>query len=255
METTSFEQIKAILHSIDKVLKDGLAGVRTLAVGAQKTADEAKEKASTVDDKMDANNPVGTGSFSMGRRPGSNVGEKSHTEGHYTSATKQFAHAEGSDTLADGRSAHAEGEYTEALGICCHAEGSGTKAEMSHSHAEGRYSVAGGSCSHAEGLETHAVGEAQHVQGRLNIANARYAHVVGNGEYGEGGTPVRSNAHTLDWDGVAWFAGGVKVGGTYQDNAMDVMVNGDSSITLSSSNGTKYKLTVADDGTLTTAKA
>ena len=40
-----------------------------------------------------------------------------------------------------------------------------------------------------------------------------YAHIVGNGDYN---TP--SNAHTLDWNGVAWFADSVKVGGTSQDD-------------------------------------
>ena len=28
----------------------------------------------------------------------------------------------------------------------------------------------------------------------------------------------RSNAHTLDWDGNAWFAGDVYIGGTGQDD-------------------------------------
>ena len=34
-----------------------------------------------------------------------------------------------------------------------------------------------------------------------------YAHIVGNGE-----ESARSNAHTLDWSGNAWFAGKVTVG-------------------------------------------
>ena len=39
-----------------------------------------------------------------------------------------------------------------------------------------------------------------------------YAHVVGNGT-----EEKRSNAHTLDWDGNAWFAGNVYVGGEHQN--------------------------------------
>ena len=35
-----------------------------------------------------------------------------------------------------------------------------------------------------------------------------YAHIVGNGE----SDTTRSNAHTLDWDGNAWYAGDVYVG-------------------------------------------
>jgi hypothetical protein len=37
--------------------------------------------------------------------------------------------------------------------------------------------------------------------------------MVGNGKYGN-----PSNAHTLDWDGNAWFAGNIYVGGTGQDD-------------------------------------
>jgi hypothetical protein len=49
--------------------------------------------------------------------------------------------------------------------------------------------------------------------GLLNV-RGKYAHIVGNG-WGNGS---RSNAHTLDWDGNAWFAGDVYVGGTGQDD-------------------------------------
>lgn len=87
----------------------------------------------------------------------------------------------GTDTLASGVSSYAEGYSTEAQGVY----------------------------SHAEGLNTIAKGNHQHVQGRFNIGdtNNEYAHIVGNGSY-----ETLSNAHTLDWDGNAWFAGNVTVG-------------------------------------------
>jgi hypothetical protein len=73
--------------------------------------------------------------------------------------------------------------------------------------------------THVEGYGTIATAEAQHVQGKYNIENSNYAHIVGNGsredEYDNEGKLVeqhRSNAHTLDWDGNAWFAGNVTVG-------------------------------------------
>lgn len=55
----------------------------------------------------------------------------------------------------------------------------------------------------------------------------KYAHIVGNGS-GYFNTE-RSNAHTLDWNGVGWFAGGVKVGGKHQDDtdAVDVVLSPD----------------------------
>ena len=86
---------------------------------------------------------------------------------------------------------------------------------------------ASGEDSHAEGAGTIASGESQHVQGKYNVEDIsnKYAHIVGNGNYTK-----QSNAYTLDWDGNAWFAGGVE---------------------LNSPNGTRYRITVADDGTLT----
>lgn len=43
------------------------------------------------------------------------------------------------------------------------------------------------------------------MQGRYNLIddNDTYAHIVGNGT----AENARSNAHTLDWDGNAWYAG------------------------------------------------
>jgi hypothetical protein len=69
---------------------------------------------------------------------------------------------------------------------------------------------ASGDYSHAEGRETIAAGVNSHVQGAYNLKDNgnRYAHIVGNGKHGN-----RSNAHTLDWEGNAWFQGEVYVGG------------------------------------------
>jgi hypothetical protein len=40
-------------------------------------------------------------------------------------------------------------------------------------------------------------------------------HIVGNGDVN---SDTRSNAHTLDWDGNAWFAGDVYIGSTSGTN-------------------------------------
>ena len=45
-----------------------------------------------------------------------------------------------------------------------------------------------------------------HVQGRYANIDKPYAHIVGNGS----SIVAKSNAHTLDWEGNAWFAGDVK---------------------------------------------
>ena len=75
------------------------------------------------------------------------------------------------------------------------------------------------SCSYAEGYYTIASSSYQHVQGKYNVSDASntYAHIVGNGT----STSARSNAHTLDWDGNAWFAGKISVGVSPTNN-MDV---------------------------------
>ena len=101
-----------------------------------------------------------------------------------------------------------------ASGNHSHAEGCHTTASGNSSHAEGTLTVASGSYSHAEGYHNNASGEYQHVQGKYNIPDTTSAHIVGNGEY----TDDRSNAHTLDWDGNAWFAGDVYVGSTSGTN-------------------------------------
>ncbi len=82
-----------------------------------------------------------------------------------------------------------------AIGGSAHTEGSGTQAI--------------GTDSHTEGIGTIAKGVAQHAQGKFNIEDTSntYAHIVGNGVAGE-----RSNAHTLDWNGNAWYAGTVSAG-------------------------------------------
>lgn len=50
--------------------------------------------------------------------------------------------------------------------------------------------------------------------------HGKYVHIVGNGTR----TDRRSNAHTLDWNGLGWFAGGLKIGGTGQDDESAVEV-------------------------------
>lgn len=115
----------------------------------------------------------------------------------------QYAQAFGSGTIASG-------EYS-------HAEGAGPKASGAASHAEGYITTALGKYSHAEGRTTIAQGNNQHAQGKYNIVDTTSAHIVGNGS----DSSNRSNAHTLDWSGNAWFAGDVYTGSTSGTNKDD----------------------------------
>lgn len=131
----------------------------------------------------------------------------------------QYAQAFGSGTKASGEYSHAEGYNTTASKPKSHAEGYNAKASGEISHAEGSYTTASGSISHTEGWGTVASGEYQHVQGKNNISDTTSAHIIGNGTGSE--DVNRSNAHTIDWNGNAWFAGDVYTGSTSGKNKDD----------------------------------
>ena len=173
----------------------------------------------SLDGYATKNNPVFTGSVSSGRKEGTTVGENSfavgsnveasgvssHAEGGYTVASGDYSHVEGNYSKATNNWSHAEGFTTTASGKYSHAEGNYTTASGESSHSEGSYSKATSDWSHAEGYHTNASSNYQHVQGKFNIEDTanKYAHIVGNGTT----NLKRSNAHTLDWQGNAWYSG------------------------------------------------
>ena len=200
-------QVPVAVKIDKKFIPDSLASIPT----------EIETINTTLSNKMNSNDPVGTGSFSMGRKADTTIGNCSHAEGTDVTASGSYSHAEGASTTASQDYSHAEGYYTTASGSCSHAEGQVTTASGIASHAEGDNTTASGKYSHAEGSETIAAGNNQHVEGRYNIEDTsdKYAHIIGNGSL----DTKRSNAHTLDWSGNAWFAGEVKVGGASQGDA------------------------------------
>lgn len=185
--------------------------------------------------KMSSDDPSGTGSFSMNRKSQSKIGYRSSTLGSNNIASGFCSYAEGSGTEASGEYSHAEGYRTTAGTSYAHAEGVDNKANGVASHAEGDGTTATGRASHVEGSWTTAFGDYSHVQGQWNILDTeqKYAHIVGNGS----GRDTRSNAHTLDWAGNAWFAG---------------TIEGTGIILRSSTTGSnkRFLVTVDDTGTL-----
>lgn len=121
------------------------------------------------------------------------------------STATNLKNGEGLGSLKQGMSTTASGAMSFSIGSSTTASGALSSAEGYITHASGNY-------SHVEGVGTMALGEGQHVQGIYNVEDSTdtYAHIVGNGEDNEN----RSNAHTLDWEGNAWFAGNVYVGST-----------------------------------------
>lgn len=195
-------------------------------------------------------------------------GQMSHAEGWRTLAFNSYTHAEGRDGAAFGSGSHVEGEgsrvplnmtgaanaveystntvdtssylngkfaYNDQIFTIVGTSGSNVTLDKTMSSSSAIDAVivfvynhyASGLSSHAEGVGTIADSKMQHVQGQYNIVDSddKYTHIVGNGLTNKN----RSNAHTLDWNGVGWFKGGIKVGGTSQDdpNAVEVALKSD----------------------------
>ena len=180
-------------------------GITDKTWSADKLVDEFDLKATKA-------NPEFTGSVSMGRVPGSTVGNGSSAVGSDVTASGPNSHAEGGGTTASGWQSHAEGAGTVASGMQSHAEGGGTTASGTQAHAEGAGTVARGYNSHAEGLATIANKDCQHVFGRHNAQDTAetefgtFVEIVGNGT-----SANRANARTLDWEGNERLAGDLYV--------------------------------------------
>lgn len=131
-------------------------------------------------------------------------GRFSSSEGWCTRASGEYTHAEGRRSIASGYASHAEGS-SYAYGYMSHAEGTST-ANGTYSHAEGSSTTGkNAKFSHAEGDNTVAGSESQHVSGAFNIIDndGKYAFIIGNGS----SFNSRSNAMTVDWNGVPTFYG------------------------------------------------
>lgn len=204
---------------INAAIDDNGHLIITLSDG--KTIDAGEVKGGGGTSNLNIVNGEAEGSLrSVGAIPESDeykLGQYAVALGPNTMASKNSAFAVGRATRANGNAAFAEGMATVANGNYSHAEGSMTNAHAEGSHAEGYGTSAFGRCAHSEGENTSAHSDHQHVQGKYNKYdhNGKYSHIVGNGT----DENSRSNAHTLDWQGNAWFQGDVIVGGKNQDDA------------------------------------
>lgn len=141
-------------------------------------------------------------------------GTNSVAMGARTTASGNVSVAEGVDTIASGTNSHAAGMVTTASGF--------------QSFAIGNRTLASGANSFASGFETIASGENQFVCGEYNVPDERSLFIVGNGFL------ERSNAFYVVSNGDGVFSGTVECTG----------------ILLTNPNGTKYKITVDENGTL-----
>ncbi len=148
-------------------------------------------------------NPVFTGSISLGRRPETLIGDLSVAEGSNTAASGAYTHAEGNYTVASGVYSHAEGERTIASDQCSHAEGYSTEATSMAAHAEGGSTLASGSASHAEGSRTKAVALSSHAEGSHTETTGTASHAEGtlttasgSASHAEGGRTISSGDYS-----------------------------------------------------------
>lgn len=227
--------------------------------GAADTAlASAKSYADTgLSAKMNSTNPVGSGTFSFGREDGSTVGQRSIVlgsnaiaSGKDTVAMGRKAKSTGNYAVSIGYNNTVSGDNAISIGVNSTASsgnsiaiGSGNTASDWDAIALGRACTASGGASTTLGMSTtasgyaslstgyntEAAGGAQTVLGSLNVVDdapsgdsmkSKHLVIVGNGDL-DAETQTRSNAHTLDWDGNAWFAGDVYVGGTSGTNKDD----------------------------------
>ena len=214
--------------------------------------EELVEKVSHIEEKMDKENPVGTGSFVINGLDGKSVGENSFTAGQDSWANGARSTAIGygivsgeDDQTVFGKFNKIEPIYEEttaaniSYGLTLNGyynvaasyefdEITGTFAlidskrySISSSNYTGYYACSGTTYgqSHIFKIEsgTQTIGNERKRATRTISAvklEPKYVHMVGNGT----SAAARSNAHTLDWSGNAWFAGDVYIGGAGQDD-------------------------------------
>lgn len=120
-------------------------------------------------------------------------------------AEGDISHAENFLTMAKGTASHSEGFKTIAKGQYSHSQGGGTIASKNGQFALGTYNI--------EDTSTTAV----HPGGFVKAG--QYAVIVGNGyEDTTNKEIIRSNAHTLDWQGNGWYAGKLTIGTNPTEN-------------------------------------
>lgn len=256
--TISISTIEAITHKLDKKYLDlptNLATTDDVESAKQEALDVANTAAAnaataqtTADSKMNTTNPIGTGSFSMNRLGGSDVGKDSSTfgtqliantdslmvNGRYNIAESNYMLQETTKT-SNGNKSNAFGYKIESFEIddskgtfiCINKSTMKTYATAELNALYFNDSFAGSNVTLPQrvykpiektyngldtfGLESYTI---KYIEYTIVQNDYTHAHIVGNGS----SDTARSNAHTLDWEGNAWYSGDVYVGSTSGTN-------------------------------------
>ena len=203
IDSKYFDHDLTIINSLS-MNRRGVAGVYSTALGSacKATGNSSFATGLACEATGAYSTAVGKGSFA--------TGEAALSNGLMTTAGRE-AFASGRYSQATGRGSLATGNTTTASGQYSVAEGQNTTASSTYAHAGGLGSVAKASAAYAEGGYTIAASAYQHAQGKYNVEDSanKYAHIVGNGT----SASARRNAHTLDWNGNAEFAGDIVANG------------------------------------------
>lgn len=160
------------------------------------------------------------------------MGTDSHTEGLGNVSIGRKVNVSGEGSFAIGYNVKIEGENSFATGqnikiekTLSSAIGDNINIKGFESHAIGDNIDINGDFAFAEGLGLIVSGDYQNVIGKYNIEDnsGKYFHIIGNGRNSKN----RSNAHTLDWKGNAWYAGDVYVKGDNQNNGKKLLSTSD----------------------------
>lgn len=106
-------------------------------------------------------------------------GDYSHASGYQTWTKDSYGYTEGYQTTATGTGAHAEGYRSSAGGDYSHSEGYQSSASTTYAHSEGFITIASGLASHAEGAGSTASGSTSHAEGGSTKAGGQYSHAEG----------------------------------------------------------------------------
>ena len=157
----------------------------------------------SLNTKMDKENPVGTGSFSLNRKSGTTVGSASIAMGNNNTASSAYSVAIGiNNTASEKRSI--------AIGSDNFSGAYSSVAMGGYSSARGNYACAIGNHAFANRRGQFVFGEYNEAESLGNPAQrGTYVEIVGNGT--DDSHP--SNARTLDWQGNETIAGDLTYNG------------------------------------------
>lgn len=221
-------------------------GDNTVASGSDSHSEGSATTASGLASHAEGSNTIALGDSSHAEGWKTiTLGNRSHAEGCNTVASGWESHAEGSYTTAIGTSSHVQGKYNKLSALQASEQYSNSLLIKSKYYIASDYTFDSDSGLYSlvqpqeiNELTSSILGKyiaknntsteliklttIQPVKNEMYGTGTRhyvslerdYAHMVGNGE----SPTIRSNAHTLDWEGNAWYASDVYVGGTSQDD-------------------------------------